>query len=512
MERTGNVINAVRLVAFALLTSSAAIAHGQAVCDASTVAQLKACASNIGAVSTIRFDNDISCSGGDCCGPGASRALIDITGTSGKTIDGGGHTLTRNDNQRTCPAVHISTSSNITLSALGIEEGTAQPPCDPTDNCAATVDIEGAQNVTLDRLAIDNGKAYVVRAWGVDGFTVTGSSITNAGIIGLYVGHYLYAPSRRVNIQNSTIYGTRTNAIAIEGISGDANNPSTISGNDIYGNHWHGLWPTPLGTMNPGGQLDVVVANNLTIQNNRIGNGHCDNCNTDSIGGIELGNGLSTPSDPLNPVAITNNFFYNNSGSAVYANQGTPVGSGLSIANNIAVNNVSNIDVPGSQQAANTLKSALFKVDWESASAWPADWSSWQTCPGAPTAQRWCPGSGQTANGQCVARMTSAQCGAANQLWMQGSYNVIGPGQRVYASAWVRNGGATGSACLVFVSTTYVELGTACKPIQPSGTWSYKGTESLEAYTPAGTGYVALRFGLLSDNSSMDVDDIRITW
>lgn len=512
MDTVSSGNKAVKRFAFSLFLISAGSAHGQAICDASTIAELKACASGIGSVSTIRLGNDISCSGDDCCGATASQALIDITGVSDKTIDGGNHTLFRNGSQRTCPVIHISASSNIKLSALAMEEGTSQPPCDPTDNCASTVDVEGSQNITIDRLSIDNGKAYVIRVWGVDGFTLSSSSITNAGIIGVYVGHYLYSPSRRVNIQNSTIYGTRTNAIAVEGISGDAANPSTISGNDIYGNHWHGLWPTPLGTMNPGGQLDIVVANGLTIQNNRIGNGHCDNCNTDSVGGIELGNGLPTPSDPLDPVSITSNFLYNNSGSAIYANQGTPVGSALSISNDIAVNNGSNIDVTGSQQSSNTLKSALFKVDWESPSTWPADWSSWQTCPGTPAAQRWCPGPGETAGGQCVARVTSTQCSAGEQVWMQGSYHAISAGQRVYASAWVRNGGATGSACLVFVSPAFVELGTACAPIQPAGTWSYRGTESLEAYTPVGTGYVALRFGLLSDNSAMDVDDIRITW
>jgi hypothetical protein len=134
--------------------------------------------------------------------------------------------------------------------------------------------VHARNNVTLDNVHIYNSKGNTVQVWGSDYFTFKNGQITSAGIIGLYIGHKLYAPSNRFNISNSTFRYARTNAIAIESAAGTHWNDNWISSNQIYQNHKHGLWMCG-NVVCPGGQLYIAYADGLAIYNNNIWGGSC---------------------------------------------------------------------------------------------------------------------------------------------------------------------------------------------------------------------------------------------
>jgi len=499
------------LCLLALLSGLGAV-HAATMCSAGNVAQLRACADNLSSYDGIALSADMTCTGSDCCA-GTGGALIGISGLSNKVFDGGGHRIVRQANQRVCAAVLINQSSNITLRNTAFDDDLSAAPCDPSDNCASTIDISGSSNVMLDKVTVSNGKAYVVHAWGVNGFTVQNSSVLNAGIIGIYVGHDDYAPSSRIGIYNSFVIGSRTNGIAVESANGLQDGDNAIVGNLIQGNHWHGLWRDANGAVYPGGQLLIVMANHLLVKDNTIGDGYCDSCGPNSIGGVELG--AAEHPNGLHNLQFVSNLIYNQSGNAVYANSGVVTDSSIGFSGNRSVSNGFGIAVPNATLTGNTELPTRVLLDWEAPGSWPNGWSTWQLCSSGAQVVRWCPGAGEAMEGQCALRLMTAStsCNDGWQgVWTQGAYQHVSAGTTVYLTGWRRNGSYAGKICLVFQDGAGAETGATCRDYGSVDQWRYEGTPIIQATAPAGTVTFAVKFALNSPYGVTDLDNFKVTW
>lgn len=506
----GNNLGVCKLLArLALLVAIGlpSLANAAGSCTASTLAELKGCAASLGSYDSISLTADIACSGASCCGNN-NAPLIDIQRLSNKTLFGNNHRITRGDNQRVCPALLIHDSQNIRIQEVVFDEDAADAPCEVTDDCPNTIRVSDATDVSLSSIDVVSGKAYVIYAWHVDGMELRDSLLINSGIIGFYVGHKDYGNSTRVKVLNSTFVETRTNAIAIEGVTGSQADDNQIVGNRLVGNHWHGLWTAPTGVY-PGGQMLIAMADHLVIRDNIIGDGFCENCERHAVTGIELG--MPNRPDSLQHIELTNNLVYNNHENSLYLNQGAKADATIRIVGNRLVNNGAAPAVSGAYFASNALLPTRAFLGWETA---PTDWTSWQLCAAGSQVVRWCPGSGEAMDGQCALRMINQGASCSDSwrgVWTQGLYRAVGPGVKVYLSSWSRNGSSwTGMTCLVYQNSSHGELGQTCQNLSTEAVWRYGADPLIEATTPAGTAYVAVKFGATS--GIVDVDNLRLTW
>lgn len=481
-------------------------------CNANSVASLKSCVQNIVNYDEISITTNITCNGADCCGTNYAPFLDIINGKNNKTIRGNGYTITRRDNQRLCNALRLVNINNITISNLNFDEDSADGPCAVGDSCKETIYLYNADSITMDNVKVKNGKAYVVYVWGSDYFTFRNSQITNAGIIGLYVGHIDYAPSRYLSVTGSLFADTRTNAIAIEGVTGMNANDNIISGNTFLRNHYYGLW-NDCGGICGGGQIYIAMADHLLVQNNTIGDGFCRNCIQHAVFGFELG--YPGRAYALRNVTILSNKVYDQHKYAACLVTGSTIDSTVQLNYNTFVNNGAGITAPGSSQTGNIVKNTRVFRSWESSTVWPSGWNTWQLCSTGASIVRWCPGPSEAMDGNCVLRMmtSSLSCNDGWQgIWTQGMYNSVGPNQKVYLSNWSRNGSIwTGKTCLVFLNSSYQELGQVCKD-HTLDSWMYDPDPFIEAVTPTGNAYVAVKFGATAANGYVDLDNARLAW
>jgi hypothetical protein len=318
-----------------MLPAANAAMDSASVCEISDMASLNDCVRNQTQFDQFEFTADVSCQGEDCCG-WDGRGLMNLSRSKdGKTVLGNGHTLTRHAMQRQCPAIIINNVSNVSLQNLNLDEDAEAAPCVPDDHCKATVHVQNSKNVSLIRVNIYNGKAYVVRVWGVDGFVFGSSSVSNAGIIGLCVEHMKFTPSRHVLISNSVFAVARANGVAITGVDGEAVGDNQIVNNVFSGNHYHGLWMDGSGKVpTTGGQLYIPYANNLTVSDNLIADGRCQNCSNPAVWGMELG--APNEGSTLTNVVIARNFVYNSLGYAFLKNDGADLNNSVVITQNKA--------------------------------------------------------------------------------------------------------------------------------------------------------------------------------
>jgi hypothetical protein len=175
----------------------------------------------------------------------------------------------------------------------------------------------------MDKVQIYYGKGYVVRVWKTDGFVFNNSLISDAGIIGIYVGHYKFGPSSNVVIDNSIIAHSRTNGIALQGVS-----DALISHSVLSGNHWHGLWGVPNvpNGITTGGQLYVGDGRNIRVIDNIIANGACGNCKPAGqvVGPVEVGD-IAPPPAGVFGLEIEGNLLLDGVRHAIRHNPGTAI-------------------------------------------------------------------------------------------------------------------------------------------------------------------------------------------
>ncbi len=309
-------------------------------CLAGNLSALRNCAAKARSYGTIALTADIACGTASACCPTNSGATVLLTAAANLTVEGNGHTLARHAAQTVCPALLVNAGSNVLVHALNVDEDGTAPPCElATNPCANTVSVQQSKNVRLSGTNVYFGKGYVVDVWGTDGFAMAFSTVSEAGMIGLYVGHWKYAPSKNVAITRSQFVRARTNGVAIQGASAGTT-PNLVMDNLFLKNHWHGLWPVAgiANGITSGGELLIDDAASIRVAGNAVGDGRCENCNPTGqpVPALELGEPSAAAPGGVSGLEITGNYFFNGAGEAVYQNPGSTVGV-ASISGNIAV-------------------------------------------------------------------------------------------------------------------------------------------------------------------------------
>ena len=306
------------------------------------------CFSSVASYDVLSFGSDYTCSTtGSCCGAGTAAAngtlppLIAIYATHHKTILGNGYTIHRAAGQALCSAIQIIGSQEILVDTLSLDENEATPPCEVSNSsCKNTIQIQSDTDVKLNKVNIYYGKGYVLNVWNTNGFSFTNSALAESGIIGLYIGHYLYGSSTNITIANSVFAKSRTNGIALQGVYANSpSDPALVVNNILTKNHWHGLWLTdqtkyPAGSVTSGGQLLVGDTWNMRIKNNIVADGYCENCYPGpNVAAIEVGDVAPAPAG-VSGLSIDTNYIYDGgTNTALYQNPGSLVSS-VQINNN----------------------------------------------------------------------------------------------------------------------------------------------------------------------------------
>jgi hypothetical protein len=299
-------------------------------CTIRDMGSLRSCFARPDAYDRFVFAADVSCAGAACCTQ-PDRPPMELIGVHGKLIEGNGHALRRRGGgQFACPALLVLKSADIAVNRLTFDEDSHEPACElDTKPCAPTVRVQSAHDVRLTRVRVQAGKGYVVYVWNTDGFAFIRSVISDAGIIGLYVGHYKYGPSRNVVVADSVIAHSRTNGLALQGAQADSPDaPVLVMDNIFSANHWHGLWPVAgvPGGITTGGQVLVADGHNIRLTGNIVANGACGNCKPprQTVAAIELGDQTPLPAGVFG-LTIDHNILLDGAGTAIAQNPGTAV-------------------------------------------------------------------------------------------------------------------------------------------------------------------------------------------
>lgn len=315
---------AVRLLvaaALVVLLGRAGPTAAQAACQAGDVAALRECIRVAPQAGPIRLTRDIACSFvAECCPGGA--ATLRIAGVRGLEIDGQGHALRRTAGQKACAALVVRDAPGLSIARLTFDEDSAAPPCELADKgCPSTLDIASTTKLTLDGVRVLWGKGYVVKLWNASDIAIRGTEIADAGIIGLYAGHYRYGATSRLVIENSRFLRARANGVALQGVD-----DAIIRASRFEGNHWHGLWPVPNvpGGITTGGQLLLAQGTGMRVEGNIFQGAACGNCRPSPVvTAIEVGEGPEGPG--VAGLSITGNRICNvEPGMAIYHNPGAP--------------------------------------------------------------------------------------------------------------------------------------------------------------------------------------------
>lgn len=298
-------------------------------CNISSISSLNACIVNQANYNTFNFTADVACYGEECCSntSGENEALLKFRDVNNKKINGNGHTLTRFDKQKTCSALEIIGVNNFSVENLSFNENGSVSPCNASDQCKPTIKVGASQNaisssVSFDHVNIFHGKYYVVVISGVNGFSFTNSTISDAGVIGMLITckydwceNESSLKSKNIKVNNSIFSFSRTNALVIERIESTETRHNEITDNIFNRNHYHGLWyPGGINQPSPGGQVLINGSNNLSIKNNLISDGRCYNCINWDVAGFELeqtpdSNGVYLA--PITNTSFEENYIYN---------------------------------------------------------------------------------------------------------------------------------------------------------------------------------------------------------
>ncbi len=330
------------------------------VCHVRNMQTLSGCFADPSHYDVFRFAADVSCENpAQCCPPGA-KGLVSFERVADKVVQGDGHVIRRSAAQRTCPAVSVVGSQRISIEGLAIDEDDTAPPCEyNTKDCSATVNIRAASDIKIIDLGVYSAKGYAVSVWSSGNVEIRRAAISNAGIIGIYAGHYKYGVSRDLTIADLIISRSRANGIALQGVvSGFQGAPTLIAGNFLNNNHWHGVWPVRgvPGGLTSGGQILIADGSNISLTDNIIADGACDACKPSgqTVTAVEIADQAPPPAG-VSHLRIERNLFLNGRGAAIRQNPGTTV-SDVVVAGNQAVgfNTIGEIKPPAAM-SRNTI-------------------------------------------------------------------------------------------------------------------------------------------------------------
>jgi hypothetical protein len=219
--------------------------------------------------------------------------------------------------------------------------------------------IRNSSDISLEGVSIVNGKGYVIYVQRVNGFRFVNSTLRNSGVLGLYVGHSDMA-STNVRIQNSTFLDNQTNALALLGVTGASKDTNIISNNVFRRNHYRGQFPVAAryGTgFTGGGQVYIAQATGLTIRDNTIADGYCENCfvqqrHGTGVSGIEL---AMPGRNSVSNLLITNNTVSNHDAWGIFVNEGSALDATVDITNNRLLDNTSGLKPSGARASGNVI-------------------------------------------------------------------------------------------------------------------------------------------------------------
>jgi hypothetical protein len=272
---------------------------GTATCTVANGTDLAHCMQNIRAYRRLVFTGDVECTTAETCCPNG-QAPITFNANGNLTLDGNGHHILRHAGQAMCPALSVTRAHDITVQNLTFDEDRTTPPCELKDKtCASAIFVFISKNVLMSHVSVSYGKGYVIKIWRTNGFTFENSTISDAGIIGLYVGQFKYAPSTDIIIRDSSFIRSRTNGVALDGAYPSSPQAHNIVENNVFiDNHWHGLWPAGHipGGITSGGQLLVANGRDITVSGNKFFGHPCGNCRPkNAISAIEIGDANPPP-------------------------------------------------------------------------------------------------------------------------------------------------------------------------------------------------------------------------
>lgn len=326
-------------------------------CVVRSLSDLRSCVDSAQGIERINIQSNLSCTQSTCCPTGG--ALLRFSEVANLTIEGNGHKLIRSGGQRQCSLLDITESRNVVLNNWTLDDDATVAPCVVEDRCPRMLHIRTSSDITLSEMHILNGKSYVIYVQEVDGFNFLNSSLTNSGVLGLYVGHDSKA-STNVRIQNSTFNDNQTNALALLGVSGSSVTDNIVSNNTFRRNHWRGQWAVAAryGTgFTGGGQMYIAKAAGLTVSDNLVEDGYCENCFVQrymgsGVSGIEL---AIPGQNSVKNALITNNVVNNHDAWGIFVNQGSTLDGSVVISNNLLRNNTVGLKPASTRVSGNTI-------------------------------------------------------------------------------------------------------------------------------------------------------------
>jgi len=327
-------------------------------CAVHSLANLVDCINAAQGFDRINVQKDLRCSTGNCCPAGG--ALLRLNNVSGLTIEGNGFRLLREDGQRQCSLIDVTQSENITFHNWILDDDVRDAPCVVAEKCPRMLHLRTSSNLIFDDMVISHGKGYAVYVQQVNGFTFHRSTLENSGVLGMYIGHDEKS-STNITIEHSTFIDNQTNALALLGVTGSSSSTNTVSNNVFRRNHWRGQWQVAprFGTgFTGGGQVYIAKASGVSIKNNIITDGFCENCFVQQrmgtgVSGIEL---AIPGKNSVNNLFIQGNTVENHDAWGIFVNQGSALNSSIVIRDNALIDNTIGLKPSAASVSGNTIR------------------------------------------------------------------------------------------------------------------------------------------------------------
>ncbi len=485
-------------------------------CIARDISSLSACVRNADSYARIDIANNIQCTD-NCCPNGT--ALLKFNQVSNLDIAGHGHRIQRSQGHRQCGLLEINNSSGIRFNALRLDDDQQVPGCQVAENCPRMVYIKHASQVSFVDTHVSHGKGYAFYVQGTNGFRFERGVLHNSGVLGMYIGHGDDA-STNVHITQSTFSDNQTNGLALLGVTGQSLTTNLVADNLFVRNHRKGQWavaPRYGSGFTGGGQLYVAQASNVTVRNNVVKDGYCDNCfvqrkNRSGVSGIELGR---PNQQSVNHVEVSGNRVLNLDGFGISQNANSALTNNVTVRNNVLLNTGSGEALQGAQKSGNRILNTQQFDSFESGSdlagASGGRFKSAVHCSSNSSVARQCGVASR--NGQCVAQLAlgSASCSDA-RVQLTGPSTNINPGQLAVLTGWVRS--PRGRWCAEFRDYSGNWLSEQCAGLDnvaQSDVQQFVGLPAIEAVAPSGVASVQLRLEHQHTGAAMWVDDLKLS-
>lgn len=492
-------------------TEAEQVAQGAHNCIVRDLNSLRSCISNANAYRQIDIASNISCDN-NCCPNGV--ALLQLNNISNLIIDGHDNRILRRDSQRQCSLLDMNNSSNVSLINLHLDDDQQVAGCQVRDNCARMVHIKRSSNVSFNNTHVAHGKGYAFYVQATNGFKFEHSSLHNSGVLGMYIGHSSDASSN-IRISDSIFSDNQTNGLALLGLTGQSLDSNIVANNLFIRNHRRGQWavaPQFGSGFTGGGQFYIAQASNVTVRDNVLKDGFCDNCFVQNyyrsgISGIELG--LPNNRSVAN-VLISNNRVLNHDGFGILQNSSSGLNN-VQVRGNTLLNNTTADNLTGASVSGNRAIDTQQFNSFENASELGGRYKSSITCSSDSLVERRC--GSDSRYGQCAVQMSlgTAACEGASVMLSSNALSTSS-GKSVVANGWVKN--PVGQWCLVFRDGSGNQLLEQCKNIsdvQRSDVQPFVGLPELETTSPAGSHSVELRVRHWNQGTSMSLDDLSLS-